>query len=179
MQFYTTVDSLYQNLFDFFAPSFAKHEGMVVVARPGTREGLVARLKTAGLPVEEALANGQLLLLDAQTVLDSFVKDGMPDGEMFDASVGSVMRTHAKKFPFARAYGEMVDILWHEKNTAGSLRLERFWHRLAENLDFALFCGYAIGEHKMAEQGASVFGVCCSHTHLVSDDGKLRTVTAV
>ena len=43
------------------------------------------------------------------------------------------------------AYGEMVDVLWKAGQDVAAIRLEMLWNKLAAMHDFALLCGYAMG----------------------------------
>lgn len=174
--FYSKTNSLYPLVCEFFTPAFSHQQAMIIIARPQTRETLRNLFQQKVCDVDGAMARGQLVMLDAETVLSTFIKDGRPDPEAFEQTVGEKIRFTHEKFPFIRAYGEMVDVLWQQGNPKASLSLERLWGKLSQRYKFSLFCGYNLSEE--GKHGTSFNGVCCSHTHVVTSDGNLRIVSA-
>jgi len=67
-----------------------------------------------------------------------------------------------------RAYGDMVGLLWQQKQFPAAIRLEQLWHKLSQECDFALLCGYPIDIFAPDSDNAVVDALLCAHTHLVS-----------
>ena len=92
-------------------------------------------------------ASGELLMLDAEETLSTFMKDGFPDGAAFRQSVGAVLDGASAGRPktTVRAYGEMVDCLWKNDATIAAIQLEVLGISSRIRLPFSLLCGYSMG----------------------------------
>lgn len=116
-----------------------------------------------------------MIMEDAGETLASFMVEGMPDPLRFRnrliPMIEQASRGRAKCV--IRAYGEMVDVLWKDGQTAAAIRLETLWNQLAQTHAFSLLCGYSIGNFY---KGASRDDICKQHTHVVSDHGSAAPV---
>ncbi len=112
----------------------------LVIATPEHRAARHDRLDLLGLTA--GVGVGRLVELDAAATLEQFVVDGVPDPELFDRSVGSLVRDHAADGGL-HGFGEMVDVLWADGNAVGALELESLWSGLQERGSFSLLCAYA------------------------------------
>ena len=63
----------------------------------------------------------------------------------------------------------MVDLLWKDGHEAAAIRLETLWNQLGSTHDFALLCGYSMGNFY---KGAALDEIKGQHFHLVDDDGR-------
>jgi hypothetical protein len=99
------------------------------------------------------------------------MRDGWPDSTAFEASVGSLVhRVFAGRAErtLARAYGEMVNVLWRDGREEAAIQLEILWNRLARRYPFALLCGYSM--ELIAKKTDLFEEVCRQHTHIVPPD---------
>jgi hypothetical protein len=135
-------------------------EGAVglVIATAEHRRGLRARLIAHGLTA--LLSEGRFVELDAAETLALFMRDGAPDPELFDRTVGALVREHATDGAL-RGFGEMVDVLWAEGNAVGALELERLWSALGRRVSFTLLCAYATAHVDPEDRAA----VVAAHEH--------------
>lgn len=140
---YEGDDELLALLVDHLVEGWAQDAVGLVIATPEHRRALRGRLHAHGLA--GTLDEGRLVELDAVTTLEQCMRDGAPDAELFDRTVGSVVRDHAADGGL-HGFGEMVDVLWAEGNADGALELERLWSGLQEHVPFTLLCAYA-AEH--------------------------------
>ena len=110
-------------------------------------------------------------MLDAEQLLATFMKDGVPAPISFRTSIGGILDRAVAGRPnvMVRAYGEMVDWLWKQDSADAAIRLEMLWNQLAETRDFSLLCGYSMGN--FYKQG-SYEHICAQHTHVVSGQGQ-------
>lgn len=131
----------------------------IVIATPRHRSGMRERLSSRGC--EQWLGDGRLVELDARATLQLFMRDGVPDRELFDRSVGDLVRETAAERPL-HAFGEMVDVLWAEGNTAAALQLEGLWGELQHQVDFALLCSYS--EETVGHEGHGA--IIRAHDHV-------------
>jgi signal transduction histidine kinase len=127
--------------------------------------------------VERAVRDGRLVMLDARQTLSSFMVEGMPDWELFQARAREALARcrqgggSAAGPPHVRAYGEMVDVLWRDGNRAAALRLEELWNRLGRIESFDLLCAYSMENFRQASDGLDMEGVCRTHSHVVGSEG--------
>jgi hypothetical protein len=170
VRFYENERSLAQMVAEFLAEGLTAREPAIVVATPAQRAGILRELVERGVDVVRLERSGELMLLDAEDTLSTFMTDGQPDGGQFNARMSEVIklayRTHANST--CRIYGEMVDVLWKQGRQQAAIRLEMLWNQLANTAAFSLLCGYAMGPFFKA---ANFEEICAHHTHVVSADG--------
>jgi hypothetical protein len=178
VRFYEDERSLCRIVTDFIGDGLAAHQPAVVIATPAHRQEIDRGLHALHIDVRRVRQDGDLLVLDAEETLATFMKDGVPDPVAFQATVGKVFdgATAGRPNATVRAYGEMVDWLWKHDAAAAAIRLEVLWNQLADTRDFSLLCGYSIGN--FYKQGAYE-DICSQHTHVVSAAGQPLRVNVV
>jgi hypothetical protein len=122
----------------------AVEEGAVVVAiaTVAHRRMFEGVLEAAELDPVARRQAGTLVLLDAAETLAGFLHNGRVDDEDFRRRVAPVLREAVQTGRPVRAYGEMVALLWEAGNVQAAIELEESWNSLAQDLPFALVCGY-------------------------------------
>jgi hypothetical protein len=170
VRFYQDEQSLYRIVADFIGDGVVAGQPAVVLATPQHGQEISRELQALSCDVSRLQASGELLMLDAEEMLSTFMKDGAPDPVAFQDSVGGALDKAAAGRPHAsvRAYGEMVDCLWKAGQTDAAIRLEVLWNQLANTRAFSLLCGYCMGnfyKHGAYEQ------ICDHHTHVISGGG--------
>jgi PAS domain S-box-containing protein len=187
VQFYDGAEFLCEAVCAFVSAGFAAGEPIIIIATAAHQKAFTAALRANSFDVEHARASRQLTLLDAHETLAQFMRDGAPVSELFKTHVGALMRqVRANRYERpARAYGEMVDVLWKSGNRQGAIRLEQMWNELAQVEEFSLVCGYSMEGFHSAQDLADFERVCACHSHvfptesfsrLVSEDVRLREV---
>ena len=109
-------------------------------------------------------------MLDAEEMLGQFMIRDAPDAELFEKNVGVVIKQalDGRGGTVARAYGEMVDVLWKQGRSEAALAVEILWNKLIVRHGFALLCGYSMGN--FYKQPAQLERVSSHHTHVVNSD---------
>ncbi|MGH7106358.1 MAG: GAF domain-containing protein, partial [Acetobacteraceae bacterium] len=147
--------------------AIAKGAAAIAIATEAHTKALESRLRADGVDIDQVRRSEQLILLDAEQTLATFMVDGTPDRERFFAQVGSIVSTAAHGRRHVFAFGEMVALLWKEDQTAAAVELEQLWNELARQQSFTLFCAYPIqdcgGDHHVVPFAA----VCASHTRVI------------
>lgn len=176
VRFYKDSGSLCELVSGFLNEGFRLRQPAVIIATPEHRVGILEQLRWRGLDPEALQGERSLVLLDAHESLDQFMIDGTPALRPFRATVEPVLRAVNDAHPGAqvRAYGEMVDVLWKQGRTVAATRLEMLWNDLAQSHDFALLCGYAMGNFY---KGAAVEDICAHHSHVVSSTGTATSLS--
>jgi hypothetical protein len=175
VRFYDNDKSLAQIVARFLSDGLAVGNPGIVVATPTHRGAILKEMVAISLDVVELQRSNDVVFLDAQELLSSFMKNGDPDARAFKNSMCEVIRKTCLDRPdcTVRIYGEMVDVLWKNGQQEAAIRLETLWNQLANTQAFSLLCGYAIGHFY---KDANFQEVCSHHTHIVSADGKLTAV---
>lgn len=161
---YTDSGSLCGALARYVGAGVERGEAAVVIAVEGHTREMVERLGEGGRDVGALLASGQLVCLDADAVLGRIMDGREPDARAFDEAVRRVVDGALGKFPGLCAYGELVNILWHQDNREAAHRLEEMWNGLIAERGFSLLCGYRAD---VFADDAGVDQICRTHSHLI------------
>ena len=176
MQLYEIGETtLVDNVMGYFAEGLKRRQGALIVATPSHREAFLDALERSGINVDQAVAREQLVALDAGALLARFMIDGTPNAELFDKSVGTFVREARARCEGRglRVYGEMVGELWKTRQYQAAVVLENLWNKLAESVDFHLYCSYPIDLFDEHLDMGALDDVLCTHSQLVparSDD---------
>jgi MEDS: MEthanogen/methylotroph, DcmR Sensory domain len=169
--FYDDDDSLARHVAEFILEGFAEGAPAVVVARSLHRARILMELRGKGVDVIRVQIDGDLILLDAETLLADFIIEGFPDVPRFrrlaTALLDKIYKGRTDRV--ARLYGEMVDVLWKAGQQKASARLETLWNQIGETYPFALMCSYSTREPFSA---AAMQEICAHHTHVLHEPGE-------
>ena len=173
VQFYGNDAELFRTVGLFLSEGLVAGQPAVVIATEAHRKAIEATLESRFIDVERARRLGDLVLLDAEETLATFMVDDVPTASVFKKVVGDVIEQtlRGRERTPVRAYGEMVDVLWKQGKTEAAVRLEVLWNDLASTHVFSLLCGYAIGSfYKQTQQYDDV---CQLHTHVHESEHKV------
>jgi len=152
VKFYDDDVDLIRSVSSYLAERYHPDEVGVVIASADHVQAL------------EAVVAEPRIMIDAAATLETIVVDGVPDPDAFEATVGSVFRRIAEEGGQARAYGEMVGLLYATGDVAAAIELERLWNALLDEVEFPLFCAYpGSGIDPFADE---VGQVCTLHTEV-------------
>jgi hypothetical protein len=170
VQFYGNDSSLFTTVAGFLSEGLVAGQPAVIIATEGQRTAIVEHLAARLIDVDQAQKNGDLVLLDAHDTLATFMIGDVPDQEAFEHHVGDVFARvlQGRQETGARAYGEMVNVLWKDGRADAAISVEMLWNKLAVKHEFALLCGYSMGNfYKQAEKLQEVYD---QHTHVIEAD---------
>jgi hypothetical protein len=165
VHFFQDTTVFLNSLESFILHGLMAGDGVVVIARPGHRRSLEFRLAAHGLNLEKLATNEQLVLLDAESTLASFMRDGMPDEVAFEQTLGGLLNQVRSRHQAVRAFGEMVGLLWEQENRAATFRLEELWHDYCRRERLMLYCAYPSAA--FAADAASRERICTLHSHCI------------
>jgi hypothetical protein len=168
VRFYNDADSLARHVAAFILDGFSQDRPAVIIATPPHRARILTHLRTQGIDIIRSQIDGELMLLDAVTLLAGFMLEGMPDVPRFRVLMTSIVERANGGNPAraVRVYGEMVDVLWKAGLTTATLRLELLWNQLAEHSKFELLCGYAARD---AAQTSEYHRICALHSDVLTE----------
>ena len=142
VQFYNRDEELAERVAGYVAGAVDGGSAAVVIATPGHRQALTARLARAGVDLAEAARRGLYRALDARDTLDALMPDGELDPDRFEQVIGTVIKAVGQGGRPVRAYGEMVFLLWDDGLVNAAVQLEEMWNQLARRHSFSLLCSY-------------------------------------
>ena len=141
IHFYPSDEALIFNLREYVCTGLEKSDTTIVITKPIHIKKLceaVGEYKTSS----RELFRDHSIVLNATSVLEDIIVDGLPDWERFFSTVGSVIGQAAKSSKTIRIYSECMSILWQAGNKDAALRLEKYWNELARIYPFSLYCAY-------------------------------------
>lgn len=163
VQFYEDDAFLAEVVADYLKAGAEAGERLLVLLTAPHLAAVLQRLEGSGLDTGAALASGQLVTRDAQTMLRAIMMDGMPDETLFEAHLLADIAANAP-LP-TRAFGELVDLLCAEGNHEAAVRLEAFWHAACHRLPLTLLCSYALEHFDDAQDAFET--ICDHHSHVL------------
>lgn len=164
--FYDSEESLVSTVTTFLNDGLIAGEPALVIATAEHRAAIEARLQAGHVEVVTAKRTGDLVMLDAEDMVGTFMVNGSPDPNAFGRTFGSIMRQVQRgraRTPI-RAYGEIVNVLWQQRATGAAIQVEMLWNKLATSLEFSLLCSYAMGN--FFKQAEELQDVCRLHTRV-------------
>lgn len=176
VQFYDGEEFLAREVAKFLAEGIRAGQPLIIVASEAHRRQFASRLRELGVDADEYYFGTNAIWLDARDTLSAFMEDGMPNRERFEATLGTVFeRVIANRsYLVARAYGEMVDLLWKDGNVDGAIALEEMWNALAARYSFTLLCAYAMGNFHKEAHTESFQRICAQHAHALPTEEYLE-----
>jgi len=151
--------------------------GVVVIATRPLTDLFLARLREDELDPGVFLKSGQLELHDAELTLRKFMYNDTPDWDDFRRAMGAIFeRVRAFGRGTTRAYGGMVNLLWHEGKEEAAIRIEEYWNELARQYSFSLLCSYMLDVHDDQAYSGPLEGIGRTHSDIIgtADDERFR-----
>jgi hypothetical protein len=153
----------------FAASGLAQGDAVILVATGAHWELLADCLSGKGLDVVALRRHGQLLLLDADATLPTFLVRTLPDAPTFKALARATIaqaRTGSRSGR-VRWWGEMVNVLFVTGNGRGSTRLEELFDEVAHEEAIAIFCSFLMDPLDAKMYEGPLQAVCGTHAHLI------------
>ena len=173
VQFYGEESELCQAIGSFLIEGLVDLQPAIVIATPSHVQAILDELSGRHIDVANARKIGDLVVLDAEDALATFMSNGSPDPGLFRRNIGGILEQaiRGRERTPLRAYGEMVDVLWKKGQAEAAIKLEVLWNELANQFSFSLLCGYAIGN--FYKQSSDMDAVIAQHTHVMGATDKV------
>ena len=181
VQLYQDQQFLNRAVCRFAAAAIANGEGVILVPTIAHWDAFRPRLETEGVDVKAAEKRGQLTVVDADNLLPTFMRDGMPDSPVFlglAANVVSQARGDGR-YPKVRWWGEMVNLLWERGDVAASMNLEDLFDKLAHEQDISIFCSFLMDNFNGDVHARMLPRLSENHSHLIPVEDYSRLERAV
>jgi diguanylate cyclase (GGDEF)-like protein len=171
VEFYETEDFLVETVRAFVEPALRDGDAAIVVATEAHRLQFEKALRAARLDVDAATREGRYLAFDAAEMLSGLMVGGKPEPDRFHETVAEIMDRASHGGRQVRVYGEMVTLLWDQRDVASALALEDLWNDLAETRTFVLLCAYPLQAFDDEASAGPFRRVCEQHTRVIPSEG--------
>jgi MEDS: MEthanogen/methylotroph, DcmR Sensory domain len=163
VQFYTDDNLLLHGLASSFGKALRAGESVIIVMTKSHERGIRKLLTAEGINLREATQQGRFIAMDAGKGLDLFMERGSPNRQKFLREFGNIIRAAESAADVRNrrvvVFGEMVAVLWKEKQFEAAIRLEQLWNELAKTRFFFLHCAYPAKGMK----GEPYHTICAEH----------------
>ena len=162
--FYEDSPSLARTVAHFIGEGLAARQAAVIVATARHGASIGDQLTATGVDFQQQIDQGELLMFDADEVLDRLMVGNRPDAQRFADTINPILDEAAgSRKRLVRIYGEMVDVLWSNGREEAALSLETLWHQLIAGRKCSLLCGYSSN----VRPGEGFNAICDRHSHVV------------
>ena len=166
--FYEDVPSLSHTVASFIGEGLVADQPAVLIATASHGAAIREQLTEMGVDAEGRIEQGELLMLDAEQVLNCFMVDRLPNAGRFEDTMNPIIdRAAGSRKRMVRAYGEMVDVLWRNDQEAAAVSLEILWSQLIARRKCSLLCGYSLDA---VGKGDGYNRICDQHSHVHLED---------
>lgn len=157
----------------WIAPALEQGGAAILICTDANATLVLDRLREMGVDPAPPVASGRLVLVDARPFMARFILEGSPDPARFHALLGDALaRVRAARLDLqgeVRAWGEMVDLLWHEGTRDAARRLEALWNEVIDAHGIRLLCSYRMDNLDPRTHEGALRDVCGSHSQLVPE----------
>jgi hypothetical protein len=169
VQLYQDADFYGEAISHFAAEGLARGESIIIVATGPNWVNISGRLIGKGFAPDELFRRGQLILLDAERTLPTFLVGDMPSAKTFKAlAEATIEQARAGgKFPRVRWWGEMVNLLYIAGNQSGSTRLEELFDEVGHEQSVPMFCSFLMDKFDPKIYDRAFGDVCRTHSHVI------------
>jgi CheY-like chemotaxis protein len=162
--FYDDSPSLVRTVSRFIGEGLAASQAAVIVATASHAASIRAQLTADGAGSRGRFEPGELLIFDADEVLNRLMVDDRLNADRFDDTISPIVdKAAGTNRRLVRIYGEMVNVLWSSGRKDPAFSLEILWHQLIAERKCSLLCGYSSG----VCHGDGFKTICDRHSHVV------------
>jgi len=177
VQFYHGEDFLLSEVTEHLASSLVGDGVALAFVTREHRQQIQERLERAGVSAEAI--EKRCLLVEASEGLSKFMRNGMPDQQLFSSTVESLLRPGKMSgLPQAdiAAFGEMVAVLWAEGKREAAIQLEQLWTDFTDSHAVSVLCAYPLSYFSRAEDQEFFARVCAHHSSVVPAESFLAGI---
>ena len=165
-QLYEHDSYLCESVAGFVAEGVGAGEPVIVVATREHQRGIIEQLEDLGLHVAPLIEKGDLTILDARTTLAGLLVGERPDAQRFETQVASLLEgASGRHVRPVRMYGEMVDLLWANRQPGVAMQLEMLWIDFVKRspIPIKLMCSYNLHNVAQDVHGGHFQEICHQH----------------
>jgi DNA-binding NarL/FixJ family response regulator len=146
--FYSDEASFLAGFSKFIESHLSAGKAVILLATEAHRNSLYQGWQMRGVKVDSAIEQGRYIPLDAADILSTFMRNDMPDPDLFLKAASDLVAsaTKASKEMHSRvaACGECAPLLRSQGYADAAIRLEQLWDEVARTHDLDILCGYSM-----------------------------------
>jgi MEDS: MEthanogen/methylotroph, DcmR Sensory domain len=131
VQGFESTDALIEGVSAFLGRGLLHGDSALVVMELAQWNSVAAKLTGRGVLLTDAIATGQLTVLDAHRILERIMLHGSPSRGLFEEAITRPVRHICASGTRLRVYSDLINLLMTEENFRGALELEKMWNDLA------------------------------------------------
>jgi len=176
VELFDSAESLIETVSGFLTEGLNAGDAALVVMRLAQWNSVAPRLTSRNVALSDAIASGQLTVLDGTRTLARIILHGAPCRGLFEEVMGKTVRQLCANGVRLRVYTDMVDVLAADGNSRGAHELEKMWGDLARQEPVTVLCYYSASTFYNTDAGETLKSIGRSHTN-GSPEGLRYTVS--
>jgi hypothetical protein len=165
VELFDSTDSLVNTVSAFLSDGLSRGDRALVVMRLAQWNSVASELTRRRVSLSDAIASGQLTVLDGTRTLARIMPHGSPCRGLFEEVIGKTVREICAEGVRLRVYGDLMDVLAADGNFHGAHELEKMWSDLTRQAPVTVLCGYSAASFHSADAGETLKSICRSHTN--------------
>lgn len=165
VELFESTESLAATVSAFLSDGLRQGDRALVVMRLEHWNSVASQLTRQHVVLSDAIASGQLTVLDGTRTLARIMPHGSPCRGLFEEVIGKTVRQICATGVRLRVYGDLMDVLAADGNFHGAHELEKMWGDLTRQEPVTVLCGYSAATFYSAEAGETLKSICLSHTN--------------
>ena len=160
-QFYSGDALLVEGFTDFAVEHLQAGKAVIMAVTEPHRAGVLHGLNARSVNVDQAMASGTLIVVDAVDTLSRLMNGEVLDPDQFFDVIGELIETASRAVPRLAVCGEVALQLLAAGKTAQALRLEQLLDVVVHSYGFDTLCGYSL---EFIDSGSDAFrSLCAEH----------------
>jgi hypothetical protein len=172
VKLFDSTESLVDTVSAFLSDGLSRGDRALVVMRLAQWNSVASELTSRRVSLSDAIASGQLTVLDGTRTLARIMPHGSPCRGLFEEVIGKTVREICAAGVRLRVYGDMVDVLAADGNYHGAHELEKMWSDLTRQEPVTVLCGYSAATFHSPDADETLKRICRSHT--IGSPSRLR-----
>ena len=165
VQLFDGIESLVDTVSAFVSDGLREGDRALVLMRLAQWNSVASKLTSRQVSLSDAIASGQLTVLDGVRTLARIMPHGSPCRGLFEEVIGKTVRQICAAGARLRVYGDLMDVLAADGNFQGAHELEKMWSDLTRQEPVTVLCGYSAATFHDADAGETLKSICRSHTN--------------
>jgi len=165
VELFESTASLVDTVAAFLSDGLRQGLRALVVMRLEQWNSVASELTRRHVSLSDAIASGQLTVLDGARTLARIMPHGSPCRGLFEEVIGKTVRQICATGARLRVYGDLMDVLAADGNFHGAHELEKMWSDLSRQEPVTVLCGYSTASFQNADAGETLKTICRSHTN--------------
>ena len=168
VKLFDSTESLVDTVSAFLSDGLSRGDRALVVMRLAQWNSVAFELASRRVSLSDAIATGQLTVLDGTRTLARIMPHGSPCRGLFEEVIGKTVREICAAGVSLRAYSDLMDVLAADGNFQGAHELEKMWGDLTRQEPVTVLCGYSAATFHNVDAGETLKSICRSNTNTSS-----------